>query len=674
VSRVRQSRVVIVDCRDTKWLCARRAKPKHMERRVSSLPSVLLASRLGFVGLLVWVPCLCETTAEPEGSLSVSALEQMVNKAIDDGNFDISLVHAIHKLPARDQARVAAKLLDSRDVGMRRQGMLMLEKLPAHLLADRFRKVSKSENLDNRNYAALYLAEHTNDADARALLLANASDKNPAIAAPSVAVLGRLRGEDVDDLLLRLLKSEETAQSVRLAAITAAGEAHAKPCTAALVRLLEQTELRSAGSSENVRICDMAAAALERMYRINYTGAKDVYWNGPIEKRDEGIVLWQKWWAGQAKHAENGDRGSYVDNLFEESVKALAGLQNDERRVEIKSRLKAGIGCSFCLGDFPGVTAVVAPSVRDALRIMRASGEDSWQVRLNPWQRLEEVYKSGFVPKAKSLSVPDEQAWQFIAFAEEVSVFPKIWVWSFCRDFKQQFPNSPLLSKANEVANQLNAEFGRQRKQIVLHGHIAVLEPMPQDQPNQDNSSTESMVSLDSNLISSRLAHEPSNWGLHQVAVDFCRRNNLPMDIYPFLDQSELYPGNEWPYLGAAIFELRHKKRPKLAIEFSEKALILNPENAKAYAIRGMIRVVSGESLGAALDDLVKAFSLDKDALGGEPETLQAAIFIVERFLADGNKDRAKTYCDALGPLKRFGSDEALRQTREYQALGGKLQ
>ena len=105
------------------------------------------------------------------------------------------------------------------------------------------------------------------------------------------------------------------------------------------------------------------------------------------------------------------------------------------------------------------------------------------------------------------------------------------------------------------------------------------------------------------------------------------------------------------------------------ALDFADRALILNTENAKSYAIRGMIRVASGLDEEAAWADLVNAFNKNKAALGDEPETLQATVFVVKKLLAEGNPARAKLYFDALGDLKPFGSEQALRQMEAYQAL-----
>jgi tetratricopeptide (TPR) repeat protein len=114
---------------------------------------------------------------------------------------------------------------------------------------------------------------------------------------------------------------------------------------------------------------------------------------------------------------------------------------------------------------------------------------------------------------------------------------------------------------------------------------------------------------------------------------------------------------------------MRVKKRQALAVDFADKAIILNPMNAKGYAIRGMIQMASSQGIHAALSVLRKAFQLDPASLGDEPETAQAVSFLVEKTLALGDKPKAGEYLEKLGDLKAFRSEEPLKKTATYRKL-----
>ena len=146
------------------------------------------------------------------------------------------------------------------------------------------------------------------------------------------------------------------------------------------------------------------------------------------------------------------------------------------------------------------------------------------------------------------------------------------------------------------------------------------------------------------------------------------------MSTYPFLQKhAKLYPGNGWTFLADATYQLRVKHKPEPAIKSADKALILNPGNAKAYAVRGMIRVVSELSPDDALKDLTQAFELDPKSLGDEPETLEAVCFLVEKALESEDEARARAYLEVLGELKIFQSDLPVKESAEYKKLSERI-
>jgi len=171
------------------------------------------------------------------------------------------------------------------------------------------------------------------------------------------------------------------------------------------------------------------------------------------------------------------------------------------------------------------------------------------------------------------------------------------------------------------------------------------------------------------------VSKEPSNWALHRAVVEYYRRTFGNKEIvtyvdYPILHQQEqLFPGNEYPFLGAAVYQSRVRRDYKLALEFADKALILNPGNPKALAVRGMIRLSSGGPPASAFEDLAKALELAPKSLGDEPESHQAALALLKVLLGSGEPAKAERYLETLGDLTPLGSDQRLRETGEYREL-----
>ena len=605
--------------------------------------------------------------APAEEAQAIPQVSDLVEQAAGSEAFDPEIVEAVRKVPAKVRVPLALKLMGAANHLMRREAALMLSSCPVRDVGDGFRKLLHDEDVANRNLAASYLAKNTDDREARAVLLTNATHEDPAIATAAVTELGWLRGEDVENVLLQVLQSTETPKAVRIAAIVAAGNAEAKRCTSALAALLEDKERRTDNPRDTARVCDLAASALERIHGINCTGIKDVYFTGPLVKRDEGFAFWKKWAGPQGGEVLVDLRERYIGELLEESSRALLGPADGKQRPRIKARLSGVLGCSFCLGDFPGVDAVVLPSVRDLWKILRVAETTHWERSLNPWQELERAYEESFRPKVAAPPPAQEQvAADFIAFAKEVTDFPRVWVWSFCRDFVERFPGSDGRAGVERLRAELEGEFRKQQKRIVLHGHTPVLEPRV-----KEKTSVRSDFVLDYGAqLGDRVREEPSNWSCHRLIIDHCIRKNIDFyESYPFLtEQAKLYPGNEWPFLADAAYQLRHKHRPEVGVRSADKSLILNPQNPKAYAIRGMVRLALEDKKEEALRDLLDAFDLDHTSLGDEPETPQAVAFLIKKVL-DTNPDQAHVYVEKLGELKAFGAKQPLKETDEFRKL-----
>ena len=304
---------------------------------------------------------------------------------------------------------------------------------------------------------------------------------------------------------------------------------------------------------------------------------------------------------------------------------------------------------------------------------MRVLGLDQWHVCCHPWQFLQYKFNREFLPTQRSgSSTPGQDALAFILFAERQreADFPGLQVWWLCRNFEEAFPESDLVRNVQELKHRLESGFERVGKRIVLHGRIAQLEPAA-----AERRPTGGMTPVGGTGVWIALAREPSNWGCHRDLVHFYGHHFAPAQIAKYVDypafpqQSMLYPGNEWVYLGNAAYKLRVRKQPKAAVEFADKALILNPENAKALAIRGMIRVVAGEAEGLAFEDLMRAYALEPASIGDEPETPPAALLVLEKVLEMKDAAGARTYFDRLGELKAFKAETPVKEMAEYQAL-----
>ena len=589
-----------------------------------------------------------------------------VATATASGGFSPEVVAAIRQQTPNDRAFSAAQLLASKNPLMRAEALKILTELPAPIAADTVRKALTDPIPANRIRAALYLAKEANDGPARAVLLTSALDKDPATATTAVEALGWLGGPDVGRTLLSVLQNPSTPRPVFLAAITTANSARARECTPVLAGFLNQIEPAQRFSGDTARVCDMAAAALENIYRINYVGKPGSYFAESVAKRDEGIAVWRKW-AATTNNGTAGLREQYVSQLIEKVVTSLRDTEEKADIPSLKDQLSTALGTRFCLGDLSGVDAVVGPALEDQWRIMRVAGEDLWVDHVNVWQRLETAFIRNFLIEQNSLreKPTDCQALAFVLFAEREPYFPRVLVWSLCRNFADVFPRSGLLPDIVQVCRGLEDEFARNNRKIVLHGHTPVLEPVPSSGKPQGN-----MVPVGYSALHQSLEREPSNWLLHRVAVQALKTTGWNLDAYPLLSQqTKLYPGNEWSYIANAAYLLRVRKEPDKAMVFAEKALILNPDNAKAYVVRGAIRLATTTGTETAAADLAQAMKIDPDSLGGEPETSQAVLCLIEWILRTNGKPAAQEALRRLGGLTVFNATQPLRDMPEFQAL-----
>lgn len=604
---------------------------------------------------------------------SPEAVGATVEEVVQAGRFDIDVVKAIRDLPREALPRLAARLLESTNAAMRSQAILLLETNPSESATASLRKVLADPNPGNRARAALYLAKQAGDPRARQLLLEAAADPDPRLALPAVECLGRLGGTNVPVVLRKLLEGENIDGRVRRAAITAAGSARAAECTPALLKLLASQELRGQHRTDTVRLCDMAAAALEQIHPLGIAETPAVYFSGPVAKRDECIAQWRQWGTQGGTRTQAPSWDANVARLVAECFPSLLDPATPpEQRQAGKRRIAAVMRTTFCLGDLPGVDAVAGPAAQDVVCIVRALGEPSRQQFVNCWQSLQAAYEKDFLPAEKARSAkPDGQASEFIGFAERQTGFPRLWVWSLCRNFVERFPDSAARSQIDGVRVRLEAGFAQEKKRVVLHGHIPVLEPLPARSPPAGAT----MMTPDGpTAVYDAVYASPSDWSLHRDAIDLCRRTNVTAEDYPFFpQQSKLYPGSEWPFLANAAYKLRVRKSFEAALDFANRALILNPANAKSLAVRGIIQMAAGHE-DAALRDLAAACGIDPRSLGDEPETVRAVVLLAAGALRnEGDGAAVRTHLAACGDLRAYGEKQPVSANPAYKEAMRKL-
>ena len=194
------------------------------------------------------------------------------------------------------------------------------------------------------------------------------------------------------------------------------------------------------------------------------------------------------------------------------------------------------------------------------------------------------------------------------------------------------------------------------------------------------------MVPAGYTALRMQLRREPSNWPLYGANVEHFRKKyeravakndpQKPPYVYDivFKQWIKLYTGNEWPYLGNAIYQWRVLKNAERAIDFADKALILNPANAKAHAIRGMIRIAADNSLDKAEADLRRAFELDPTSLGDEEETNDAVIFLARRIIQEDSQGSIAAQLEVLARLKPRRSAQAVSEDERFKGLLNELQ
>lgn len=182
------------------------------------------------------------------------------------------------------------------------------------------------------------------------------------------------------------------------------------------------------------------------------------------------------------------------------------------------------------------------------------------------------------------------------------------------------------------------------------------------------------MVAVGIDVLLDKLTQQPSNWGMHRALIAHIAGDGEKLDHYwLFPQQSILYPGNEIPYLAEAAHAARVYRDDANALDYANRAILLNPDNAKCYAIRGMIRLSLKLPGPTPAEDLATAFEMDPDSLEREPETFAAIEHLIQTALNEGEKDKARSYLKRLGQHKEFGSERIFLDTEAGQRFKQRL-
>jgi tetratricopeptide (TPR) repeat protein len=550
---------------------------------------------------------------------------------------------------------------------MRRQAILLLQAYPPEVTGKAFKCLLRDPDSGNQNLVAQYLVLRSYDGEARKVILHNATVDDPAVATSAIGVLGALQGEDVDSVLLETLRSKNAPRSVRLAAILAAGTSRATKCSESLFALLSSEERRSTNVLDRSRICDLAASSLERMHGINHTGIDNVYHKGTLEDRDAGIGLWRQWHKSYGDEPIERWRLLYLNGLIDQAERLSAA---NEPMGTCSNRLRAALGTTFCLNEGVGSNRIIISSVRGIWRLLQVTPQDRWQSIIGPWKNLDRRCREvGLFSDPVEKQSAKKQAFEFVLFANGEREFPRVAVWALCRDYSEAFPASTYFAEIEKIKDELDSGFRKEFKKVVLHGRRPVLEPIPREVELPDPK----QVIAYGNALGNRIIQEPSNWSYHRLMVEYFIRTKRKDERYPLYYQVWRYPENEWPHLADSIYQHRHRHDLAAAIESADKAIILNPQNAKAYVIRGIIKMEEKKTREAAFSDLRRAFNLDPKSFGDEPETAEAVAFFLEGIVAIGGSKHGRIYWLGLQDLKSFRSEIPLKNTPRFNELSKRI-
>lgn len=585
-------------------------------------------------------------------------LRQQLQELVESGRCDLRVSSNVGNLPKDKRPPLIELMAACPHPTMRYQAARLIEQFPPQVANAAMRRLLKDKDGLVQTIAAEYWARTTKDADARTILFRHTRNKRWEVSVRAVRALIRLKGADVGQHLAKLAVDTSTPMQVRLAALSGIGVLRLPEATPMLRAMLDDRTPCATQPKDTMRMCDRAAVILESVHQINHTGVKRLYDTGPLERRDQAIVAWKKWLTDHAERPYGRWWWVYAGQLVEQTKTALPEAGKTERAI-IKQKLRQCFGTTFCLGELPGIDAIVIPSLDDLWRVCQVAGRREQVSRFSLASRAS-AFERLFLPTVKKALGPREQALSFVAYLQADPRFDRLELWGLCRNFAARYKVRGQMSK---TIMGLEREFAEYRRRVVLHGHIPVLEPVPAAKLPPGARRT---IRRYFGYLLDQAEQEPSNWARHRQLVDYWVQQEPEkrprLERYPLLDAHlQRYLANDWMHLADAIWKLRVLRQPQLALEAADRALTLNPDNAKAYALRGIARLAIDDDKQAALADLTQALERDPAALGNEPETEQAA-----KFLLAATPKMNRAHRQALAALKPFKSEHP---SAEYQAL-----
>lgn len=576
-----------------------------------------------------------------------------VESLVRSGAYDRSIGKAIQALNDGEQLRLSGLLATSGNPASRKTALRILVQLPGELVEDKIRELARDHVADIRMEAAGWLVANSDDDEAWEMLMAGAVSDDRDTAIESVKALSALQGDRIETALISIIENDDVLPATIVTAMHAVARRRSQSFALPLAGRLRDTRSRGLFRGDTVRLCDIAAASLEQIYRTNYTGIRDLYETGTIEQRDGGIATWLAWFA---EHGHDAPIPAWETTVLTTAQTVVGRLTADtppaesDERLRLAGQLRSVLGIACCLGQLEGVDRIVAPSVDDLARILHVHGRKEGNRFLNEWNSLDTAFMRQFMPnRDKQPSSPESDAVDFIEFVKGLEPVPELWLWSFCRDYLSAFQAGSRQARVRTIMAELEDRFRTQRRrQVVLHGRIAVLEPIPHD---AKPSGPGDMVPDGGTASAHLIAQYPSDWSLHRREIERFRRMGGDFDVYPnFTNHARLYPGSEWPFIADAAYQTGVRSNHAAALVQANKALVLNPRNPKAYTVRAAAFLAAGDK-DRALDDVMTAYRLDPAALGDEPETFRLLTLLI-RHASQGDRH---PLLEAVGALRAYG-------------------
>jgi hypothetical protein len=585
---------------------------------------------------------LSQEAAEGNTSVRREAMKEAVTQAVRNDAFDARVLRELSKLADGDRASLLGEFTQAASSQMRQRAVEELVPLAPELAGEAVRGFAddKLPEVSTLALAYLYLKLDDKEAEKGYLDSLASPERARAVAAgralalfPDVAKVGQLYAD--------ILLGETYPLAVRGESMMAAGDRRNRSALPVLFQLLGDPTPLQRTPDDTMRLCDLAAQTIERVYRAHRI-PMDAYYRAKPEVRDRAIAQWQAWAATQADVTKADPQAEVAAETANDALQAFSTDDGD------REAGRAGIVLAFsgnmCLGILPGIDEVILPSVRDFSRMLSALKDDCRNPEVRFWDALDLRLRREFLPQNPELSKSgkDAQAVAFIRFVVENPEqtgyrFPLDWAWSFCRNFPEVFPTSEHRQTVKGYGDSILERVREQGQMIVMHGTLPELEPIPKAEgPPKPGG----MVQVGYGAIEQRLKNQPSEWQYYRDAVTFlakivARRRARGEQVAPFAafenQMIGTYPANEVPLLGEAALHLRVWSDPATALAYAGKAEILNPGNPKVHAILGMIHLqFDPPQADEAYAALRKAVGLEPGSIGGEPESQQAVDFLLQ--------------------------------------------